>query len=428
MPVDRILKEMFDAAVEAADPRHTLSRYLNAPPPVSGKTVILGAGKAAASMSVALESIWEQSGMLDQLSGLVVTRYAHGLPTKRIEVLEAGHPVPDAEGLNAARRILSLAQGLGEEDHLICLLSGGGSSLLTLPPDSIPLEDKRWVNKELLRCGAAISEINTVRKHLSAIKGGRLAVAAYPAKVTSFLISDVPNDEVSVIASGPTVPDSTTCDDALKVLADYKIQSPQSVRDFLAKADSETPKPGHQAFARCTHHTIATPQDSLEAAARVARENGLTPIILGDLEGEARDVALVHASIARQIKRHHQPISPPAVILSGGETTVTVRGNGRGGRNAEFLTALLNALGGESAVAAIACDTDGIDGTEDNAGAWFDDTTHQKAISNGLSPDRYLANNDGYGLFDALGHLIITGPTRTNVNDFRAVIVGSKQE
>ncbi len=413
----RFLRALFQAALDSADPARIVPPHLPAPP--AGRTVVVGAGKAAAAMARAVEECWP-----GELSGLVVTRYGHGLPCRRIEVVEAGHPVPDTEGRRAARRILDLARGLSAEDLLLCLVSGGGSALLALPAPGLSLEDKRWINAALLRSGAAIGEMNCVRKHLSAIKGGRLAAAASPAGVHALIVSDVPGDDPAVIASGPTVADPTSCADALAVLEKYGIREPRSALDHLQAAADETPKPGDPRLARSAYTIVARPQAALEAAAALARSHGITPVVLGDsIEGEARVVAQVHAGVARQIMRHGQPARPPCVLLSGGETTVTVRGSGRGGRNAEFLLALAIALDGAAGIDAIACDTDGIDGTEDNAGARIAPDTLARAHRLGLDARRRLADNDGYGFFAALGDLVVTGPTRTNVNDFRAILV-----
>jgi glycerate 2-kinase len=339
-------------------------------------------------------------------------------------VVEAAHPNPDEAGQRAAARILDLARALGPDDLLLCLISGGGSALLALPAEGLSLADKQAVTRALLRSGATISEINCVRKHLSAIKGGRLAAAAAPASVVALLISDVPGDDPSVIASGPTVPDPTTFADARAVLEKSRIEPPQAVRAHLAAARDETPKPGDPRMRASRIEIVARPQDALEAAAAVARAAGYRPLILGNaIEGEARDVALMHAGMARQAAVYSQPAEPPCVLLSGGETTVTIRGQGRGGRNGEFALALAVALGGDPRVWAIACDTDGIDGIEDNAGALVRPDTLARAEATGLDPKAMLANNDSYGFFSALGDLVVTGPTRTNVNDFRAVLV-----
>jgi glycerate 2-kinase len=412
----RVLPDMFRAAVEAALPAHCVPPHL--PPPPAGRTVVVGAGKAAAAMAKAVEDHWP-----GPLTGLVVTRYGHGVPCSRIEVVEAGHPVPDAAGQDAARRILALTGDLGPDDLLLCLISGGGSSLLALPADGLTIDDKQAVAKALLKSGAAIGEMNAVRKHLSAIKGGRL-VAATQARVVSLVISDVPGDDLSVIASGPTVADPTSFSDALAILKKYDIGGPTRVIEHLRRGAEETPKPGDPRLARVENIMIATPQLSLERAAEVARAAGITPVILGNaIEGEAREVARVHAGIAFQVARHDQPAPAPCVLLSGGETTVTVRGTGRGGRNAEFLLGLTVELDGHPGIHALAADTDGIDGTEDNAGALTGPDTLARAEALGIRGKDRLADNDGYGFFQALGDLVVTGPTLTNVNDFRAILV-----
>lgn len=413
-----LLRAMFDAAVGAAHPSVCLPAFLEKIAPPKGRTIVVGAGKAAASMAAAVEAHWPHP-----IEGLVVTRYEHGAPTSKIEVIEASHPVPDAAGRAAAGRILAKVQGLTEDDLVLALISGGGSALMALPADGVSLEEKQAVNKALLKSGATISEMNCVRKHLSAIKGGRLARAAAPAKVVALMISDVPNDDLSVIASGPTVPDPTTRQDALAVIAKYKIDAPAAVLAYLSTDACETPKPGDKIFDRVENILVATPQGSLDAAAAVASKAGFTPLILGDLEGESRDVALVHAGIARQIARHAQPIAPPVAIISGGETTVTVRGNGKGGRDAEFLLALTLALEGFGGISAIACDTDGIDGSEDNAGAVMTADSFARAAAQGVDLKALFANNDAYTAFEKLGDLLVTGPTRTNVNDFRVILV-----
>lgn len=415
----QLLRAMFDAAVGAAHPSVCLPAHLAKIEPPKGRTIVIGAGKAAAAMAAAVEAHWHGGA----LEGLVVTRYDHGAPTKHIEVIEASHPVPDAAGREAAKRILEKVQGLTDDDLVLALISGGGSALMALPADGVTLEEKQAVNKALLKSGATISEMNCVRKHLSAIKGGRLARAAAPARVVALMISDVPNDDLSVIASGPTVPDPTTRHDALAVIAKYRIDAPKAVLDHLSNDACETPKPGDPIFARVQNILVATPQGSLDAAAAVARKAGFTPCILGDLEGESRDVALVHAGIARQIARHGQPFAPPVAIISGGETTVTVRGNGKGGRDAEFLLGLMLALEGFGGISAIACDTDGIDGVETNAGAIMTADSFSRAKQAGVNLKALFANNDAFAAFEALGDLVVTGPTRTNVNDFRAILV-----
>ena len=423
MPEIELLTRMFEAAVGAAAPAVCVPPCLPAPPP--GRTVVVGAGKAAAAMAAAVEMHWPADR---PLSGLVVTRYGHGVgPLARIEVVEASHPVPDAAGQAAAARMLEMVQGLGADDLVLCLISGGGSALLALPASGLALADKQAVNRALLRSGAGIHEMNCVRKHLSAIKGGRLAAAASPARLVSLLISDVPGDDPSVIASGPTVPDRTTLADARGVLARWRIEPPPAVAAWLLDPAAETPKPDDAAFLRTRTLLVSTPQAALEAAAEVARAAGITPVILGNaIEGEAAEVARVMAGIARQCAAHGQPASAPCVLISGGETTVTVRGGGRGGRNAEFLLALAVALDGHPGIHAIACDTDGIDGTEDNAGARLSPDSLVRAASRGIDARARLADNDGYGFFAALGDLVTTGPTRTNVNDFRAILINAQ--
>jgi len=426
-----LLRALFDAALAAADPARAILPYL--PPQVSGRTVVFGAGKASAAMARAFEEAWATNKQAGRLEGLVVTRHGHAVPCERIRVVEAGHPVPDQAGQEAARQILDLARGLGPQDQLVCLVSGGGSALLSLPAAGLTLPDKQAVTQALLRSGATIGEINTVRKHLSAIKGGRLAAAAAPARVVSLAISDVPGDDPAVIASGPTAPDPTTFADARAVLAKYGITQPKAVIAHLAAARDETPKPGDPVFAKTRFELIASPQQALAAAAEAGLAHKVTPIVLSDrIEGEARDVAAMHAAIALQLRAGqfrigHEIVTPPAVLLSGGETTVTVHGKGRGGRNSEFLLALAAALtkdpGGCGGIYALACDTDGIDGTEDNAGAIVYPNTVDRAASRGIAIKEALAGNDSYGFFAALGDLIVTGPTLTNVNDFRAILV-----
>jgi len=409
---------MFDAAVGAAHPSLCLPPYLAKIERPKGRTIVVGAGKGAAAMAAAVEAHWN-----GPLEGMVVTRYEHGAETKQIEVIEASHPVPDAAGREAAKRILAKVQGLTSDDLVLALISGGGSALMALPSEGVTLEEKQAVNKALLKSGANISEMNCVRKHLSGVKGGKLARAAAPARVVALMISDVPNDDLSVIASGPTVPDRTTREDALAVIAKYKIDAPASVIAHLNDPACETPKPGDPCFANVENILIATPQGSLDAAAKVAAAAGFTPCILGDLEGESRDVALVHAGIAKQVALHGQPFQPPCAIISGGETTVTVRGKGRGGRNVEFLLGLTLALEGFGGISAAAFDTDGIDGTEDNAGAIMTPDSFARAQQAGVDLKGMFANNDGYTAFQKLGDLVVTTPTRTNVNDFRVILV-----
>jgi glycerate 2-kinase len=412
-----LLRRMFDAAVARAMPEKCLPPFLPNPP--KGRTIVVGAGKAAATMARAVEDHWT-----GELSGLVVTRYGHHAPTERIEVVEAAHPVPDLAGREAAERVLKMVQGLSRDDLVLCLISGGGSALLTLPAAGLTLQDKQAINRALLKSGANIAEMNCVRKHLSAIKGGRLAAACSPAKVVTLTISDVPGDDPAVIASGPTVPDRTTFADAAAILGKYHITEPTAVLAHLRAARDETPKPNDPRLMGIQTHLVAAPQQSLEAAAAFARQAGVTPMILGDsLEGESREVAIVHAGIARQVLRHGQPLPAPCVLLSGGETTVTVRGKGRGGRNAEFLLALTVALDGEPGVYAMAGDTDGVDGTEDNAGALVTPDTLTRAAAAGVDAKSCLADNDGYSFFAKLGDLVKTGPTLTNVNDFRAILI-----
>jgi len=412
-----LLRSLFDAAIAAALPARVVPAHLPEPP--RGRTIVLGAGKASAAMARAVEDHWP-----GPLEGLVVTRTGHGVPCERIEIVEASHPVPDARGRDAARRILALAESAGPDDLVLCLISGGGSALLALPAEGIGLEEKQAVNRALLASGADITAMNTVRKHLSAIKGGRLAAAAYPAETVSLLISDVPGDDPSVIASGPTVADPTTFADARAVLARFGIEVPPAVARRLAEASDETPKPGDPRLARSRVEIIASPLASLEAAAAVARTAGVTPLILGDaLEGEAGEVGRALAGIALSAAAHGVPVRAPAVLLSGGETTVTVKGNGRGGRNVEFLAGLALGLHGAPRIFALAADTDGIDGSEDNAGAFLTPETLAHARAAGLDVPALIAANDCYSLFAVLGDLVVTGPTLTNVNDFRAILI-----
>ncbi len=425
-----LLRQLFDVAVQRALPSHNTAAHLPAPP--KGRTVVIGAGKAGGAMVQAVEALWPADA---PLSGLVVTRYHHTPPrpeglAQRIEVAEASHPVPDAAGLAAAGRIMQLTQDLTEDDLVLCLISGGGSSLLTLPCEGITLEDKQRINQQLLESGANILEMNTVRKHLSAIKGGRLGAACAPARVVTLTISDVPGDDVSVIASGPTVPDASTCADALAILQRYGIDVPEAVRAQLESGALETPKPGDVRFEGHVVELIATPQQSLEAAADAARALGLNAYVLSDeIEGESREVGKVHAALARSTAQGRSSFEAPCVILSGGETTVTVRpraegqSKGRGGRAGEFCMGLAQALQGQAGVWALAADTDGIDGVEDNAGALVTPDTLARAQALGVKVTDHLARNDAYGYFEAIGDLVMTGPTHTNVNDFRCVLV-----
>lgn len=412
-----LLRRMFDAAVESAQPAHAVPGHLPEPP--GGRTIVVGAGKASAAMARAFEEHWPHA-----VSGIVVTRYGHAVHCERIEVVEAAHPVPDDAGVAAARRILASVAGLAHDDLVVALVSGGGSALLALPADGISLADKQQVNRRLLASGATIAEINCVRRHLSAIKGGRLAAACHPARVVTLAISDVPGDDPIDIASGPTVADPTTIADARDVLRRYDIDLPPSVRAVLASAAAESVKPGDPRLARAEYRIIATPQRALEAAADVARAAGVAPIVLSDsIEGEARDVGKVLAALARQIALHRQPFAAPCVLLSGGETTVTVRGDGRGGRNVECLLALVLALQGRAGIYALAADTDGVDGAEEIAGAIATPDTLSRALARNRAAARDLERNDAHAFFAALGDSVITGPTRTNVNDFRAVLV-----
>ncbi len=436
----QFLEHLYNAAVRRALPLHNTAAFL--PPPPKGRTVVIGAGKAGGSMAQAVEAHWPADA---PLSGLVVTRYHHIPPrpaglAQRIELVEASHPVPDAAGLAASQRILALTQGLSADDLVLCLISGGGSALLTLPAHGLTLADKQQINQALLNSGASIGEMNCVRKHLSRIKGGRLAAACAPAQVVTLTISDVPGDDPSVIASGPTVPDASTCADALAILLRYGIAVPPELLRQLEQGTLETPKPGDAAFNGHAVHMIATPQQSLQAAAEVARAAGLEAHILSDeIEGESREVGKVHAALARAVARGTGGWNRPCVILSGGETTVTVRKQpegaprgrgegseprpGRGGRAGEFCLGLAQALQGQPGVWALAADTDGIDGVEDNAGAFVAPDTLARAMGQGLKVAAFLDRNDAYGYFSALGDLVLTGPTHTNVNDFRALLI-----
>ena len=408
---------MFDAAIASAQPAVCIPPHLPAPP--RGRLIVVGAGKASAAMAHTVEQHWP-----GPISGLVVTRYGYSAPCERIEIVEAAHPVPDAAGMRAAQRMLELARGLDEDDLVLCLISGGGSALLPLPAVGLTLDLKQAVNRALLSCGATISEMNCVRRHLSAIKGGRLGAACHPASVLTLLISDVPGDRPIDVASGPTVADPTTCADALGIVRRYGIELPDAARALLESGRGESIKPGDPRLARGVVRTIATPQMALEAAAEVARRAGITPHILGAaLEGEARDVGKVLAGIALQVAVRGQPFEPPCVLLSGGETTVTVHGSGRGGRNVEFLLSLAVGLDGEPGIHALAGDTDGVDGQEEIAGACITPDTLARAWARGLRPMDMLADNDAHSFFSALDDSLITGPTLTNVNDFRAILI-----
>jgi glycerate 2-kinase len=434
------LTDLFNVAVQRAMPQHTLAAHLPPPPPAGGRTVVLGAGKAGAAMALALESLWPDhvrahGSSNTQLTGLVVTRYGHLPPRpayvpQQIEIVEAAHPVPDEAGLRAAQRILEMAHACTADDLVICLISGGGSALLTWPCEGLSLGDKQRISRELLRSGADIGEMNTVRKHLSRIKGGRLAQACAPARVVTLAISDVPGDDPAVIASGPTVPDASTCEQALDILRRHHIELPTVVQLGLSSGALESVKPGHPALASHVFAMIATPAQSLQAAADAARALGLNAYVLSDeIEGESREVGKVHAALARAAARGQGPFQKPCVILSGGETTVTVRPQpegtprGRGGRAGEFCLGLAQALQGQPGVWGLAADTDGIDGVEDNAGALVTPDTLARAQAAGVALQDHLDRNDAYGFFEATGDLVVTGPTNTNVNDFRALLV-----
>ena len=413
----RLLRDMFDAAIAAAQPALCVPHHLPAAP--KGRLVVIGAGKASAAMARVVEAHWQ-----GPLSGLVVTRYGYGVPCERIEIVEAAHPVPDAAGERAAQRLFQVVKGLTPDDLVLCLISGGGSSLLPLALPGLSLAEKQALNRALLASGASIGEMNCVRRHLSAIKGGRLAAACHPARVFNLLLSDVPGDDPIDIASGPTVPDPTTCGDALSIVRRYGIDLPPRALSLLESGEGESLKPGDPRLPAIETRFVATPQMALEAAAAVARDAGFAPHILGDaLEGEAREVGKTLAGIALQVARRGQPFQAPCVLLSGGETTVTVRGQGRGGRNVEFLMSLALALDGEPGVHALAGDTDGVDGQEEIAGALLAPDTLTRAWSQGMRPRERLDDNDGHGFFEALGDSVITGPTLTNVNDFRAIVI-----
>jgi len=413
----KLLRQMFDAAIAAAQPAHCIPPHLPAAP--KGRTLVIGAGKASAAMAKAFEDHWPGA-----LTGLVVTRYGYEVPCRRIEIIQAAHPVPDAASLAAARRILEFVRGLTADDLVVCLISGGGSSLLVLPQEGLTLEDKQAVNRALLKSGASITEMNCVRRHLSAIKGGRLAAACHPARVVTLLLSDVPGDNPMDIASGPTVADSTTCAEAGDILRRYGIEVPPAVHEVLESGRGESVKPGDPRLAGNEVLMVTTPQMALEAAAAVARAAGVTTVILSDrIEGEAREVGKVMAGVALQVAAHGEPVPAPCVLLSGGETTVTVHGNGRGGRNVEFLLSLAVALDGHAGIHALAGDTDGVDGQEEIAGAYLAPDTLSGAWAQGIRPRDRLADNDGHGFFQALGDSVVTGPTLTNVNDFRAILV-----
>ncbi|HFC04122.1 MAG TPA: glycerate kinase [Rhizobiales bacterium] len=409
----KLLQFLFDKSWRAASPQKCLPPFLPEPP--VRRTIVIGAGKASAEMAMALEQHWPVEHQ-DELSGTVLTRYGHSAPTRHVKIIEAAHPVPDEAGLKGTREILDLVSNLSQDDLVICLISGGGSALLTAPAGDITLAEKQDINRQLLASGAPIDEMNCLRKHLSAVKGGRLAVAAFPAKMVTLMISDVPGDDPSIIASGPTVADVSTTQQALAIVEKYNLHLPQSIERFLHSRQAETPNPGDPRLANTENHIIAAPAQSLEQAVIAAKEAGYEVTNLGDaIEGEAREVARQHAKLALSAK--------PGVIISGGETTVTIKGRGRGGRNGEYALALAIALDGAPNIHAIACDTDGIDGIENNAGAIITPTTLSRAREAGMDPQSYLDNNDAFSFFEKLGDLVITGPTRTNVNDFRAILI-----
>ena len=413
----KFLTSLFWAAVHAADPAKTMLAFLPKPP--KGRTIVLGAGKGAAQMAQAFERMW-----LGPIEGAVVTRYGFGAPCERIEVLESSHPVPDANGLIAAKKLMQLVSGLTEDDLVIALICGGGSALLPAPAGALTLEDEIAVNKELLASGAPISAMNAIRKHVSRIKGGRLAAMAFPAKVVSLIVSDIPGDIVSYVASGPTVPDGNTRQDALRLIEQYRMKFPDAVMRHLSSPEADAPLPSDKVFAGNEVHIIASSAVSLQAAADDAKRQGVDAVILSDaIEGEAREAAKVHAAIAREVSLKNRPFKKPVVILSGGETTVTLTGKGKGGRNTEFLLSFALEIEGVSGIDTLAADTDGIDGSEDNAGAFADGGSAGRMRGLGLDPAEYQRSNDAFTAFDAIGDIFHTGPTGTNVNDFRAILV-----
>lgn len=415
----QLLHSLFEAALDVAQPHRCVPRHM--PCPVAGRTIVIGAGKASAAMAQAFEQNFK-----GELSGLVVTRYGYAVPCEKIDIVEAAHPVPDENGLKAAKEILQRVSGLTEQDQVVVLISGGGSALMPLPHDEISLAEKQVINSALLKSGANIIEMNTVRRHLSQIKGGGLAAACYPAKVTTLLISDVPGDDLPSIASGPTVGDETTCQDALQIIDKYEIEISNVIREKLQHGDFESIKPDDYRLANCRTKLIATPQMALEAAAKRAQELGIKCLILGDsIEGEAKEVAKVMAGIARQVRHFEQPIKPPCLLLSGGETTVNLKGQGIGGPNVEFLLSLAIELKGAQGISAIACDTDGVDGGAEIAGAMITEYSLSDALQKGMKASEYLRNNDAHSFFKKIGQSVITGPTMTNVNDFRAIFIDS---
>ena len=417
MQAKPFLTSLFNAAVEAADPERAILPFLPEKP--KGRTIVIGAGKGSAQLAAALEKHWH-----GPLEGLVVTRYGYGAKTERIEIFESAHPVPDENGIIGARRLFETLKGLTADDLVIALISGGGSALLPSPPEGLTLADEIALNKALLASGAPISAMNTIRKHISRIKGGRLAQAAYPARVVSLIVSDIPGDNPAYVASGPTVPDLSTPEDALADIRRYRIDLPKAILDHISSGHAGAPLPSDPAFARNIHHVIASASVSLEAAAAAAKKAGIHAAILSDaIEGEAREAGRIHAAIAREILHRDRPFAKPTLLLSGGETTVTLRGKGKGGRNSEFLLAFALDIAGHTGIEAMAADTDGIDGSEDNAGAFADDTTVARLVSAGLQPSEYLNNNDAWSAFNAIGDLFVPGPTGTNVNDFRAILI-----
>jgi len=412
-----LLEDLFKAAVAAAQPGPAVKAHL--PPRPKGRTIVIGAGKASAQMARAFEEAWE--GPID---GLVVTRYGYGTPCDRIEIVEAAHPVPDNAGFLAARRVIERLSGLSPDDLVVALISGGGWALLPAPAAGLTFETEQAVNQSLLASGAPIGVMNAIRNELSLVKGGRLAALAYPARVATLVVSDVPGDDPALVASGPTVPLATTREMVRKLVNVYRIALPEEAQALLASTDNPSPRPDDPRLARNSVNVIASASLSLEAAARRARQAAVNPVILSDaIEGEARDVAQVHAAMAREVKSRNRPFTAPVTMLSGGETTVTLRGNGRGGRNAEFLLAFAIAIDGVAGISALAADTDGIDGSEDNAGAFADGTSATRMRAAGIDPLAALADNDAYSAFAAIGDLLVSGPTGTNVNDFRAIIV-----
>jgi glycerate 2-kinase len=414
--------KLFRAAVDAANPERVIASHLPSRP--KGRTIVVGAGKGSAQMACAFEKAWAAQYPDSSIEGLVVTRYGFGVACEHIEIIEASHPVPDAAGLVASKRLLQTVSGLTADDLVIALVSGGGSALLPSPPDGMTIEDEIAVNKILLASGAPISAMNAVRKHLSTIKGGRLAAAAFPARVYSLVVSDIPGDNPAFVASGPTVPDETTREEALAIVDRYSLNLPLAALTHLRSAAADAPKPGDAVFKGHEHHVIASAGVSLEAAAKIARENGIEAVILSDaIEGEAREVAHVHAALAKHVLAKNQPFTKPVVILSGGETTVTVRGKGKGGRNSEFLLSLAMDIDGASGISAFAADTDGIDGSEDNAGAFADSTTVARLQAKGHDASAYLNSNNAWTAFYAINDLFVPGPTGTNVNDLRAILV-----